>query len=61
VSRLVDQGLQALRAGRRDEARRAWEEALRLDPDNRALERDLRKLSGPVPPPLPSARKREAG
>jgi hypothetical protein len=94
VTRLVEQGVQALRAGRPDEARRAWEEALRLDPDNRALELDLRKLpasgslanpasgslanpasgslanpasgslaklSGAAPPPLPSARKREAG
>lgn len=44
VTRLVDEGYRALRAGRRDEARRAWEEALRLDPANRAVELNLKKL-----------------
>jgi CheY-like chemotaxis protein len=44
VARLIDEGFQALRAGRRDEARRSWEEALRLEPTNRMLELNLRKL-----------------
>jgi len=34
----------ALRAGRRDDARRAWEAALGLDPGNRMIELNLRKL-----------------
>ncbi len=44
VTRLIDEGFSALRAGRRDEARAAWEEALRLDPQNRMVELNLRKL-----------------
>ena len=48
VSRLVDEGFQALRAGRREDARRAWEAALGLDPDNRTLELNLRKLGAPT-------------
>jgi len=47
VSRLVDEGFQALRAGRREDARRAWEAALGLDPDNRSVELNLRKLGAP--------------
>jgi DNA-binding response OmpR family regulator len=47
VSRLVDEGFQALRAGRREDARRAWEAALSLAPDNRTLELNLRKLGAP--------------
>jgi response regulator of citrate/malate metabolism len=51
VARLIDEGFSALRAGRRDEARRAWEEAMRLDPQNRRIELNLRKLgAGAVPP-----------
>lgn len=49
VTRLVEEGWVALRAGRRDDARRAWEEALRLDPANRSLELNLKKL-GAEPP-----------
>lgn len=44
VSRLVDDGFRALRAGRREEAKRAWEAALALDPGNRMVELNLRKL-----------------
>ena len=48
VARLVDAGFTALRAGRRDEARRLWEDALRLDPGNRVIELNLRKLEGKI-------------
>ena len=44
VTRLIDEGFSALRAGRREDARRAWEDALRLEPGNRMLELNLRKL-----------------
>jgi len=44
VSRLVDDGFRALRAGRREEAKRAWEAALAIDPGNRMVELNLRKL-----------------
>lgn len=44
VTKLVDEGFSALRAGRRDDARRAWEAAFKLDPSNRMLELNLRKL-----------------
>jgi DNA-binding NarL/FixJ family response regulator len=44
VSLLVDEGFAQLRAGRRDDARAAWEKALRLDPGNRLIELNLRKL-----------------
>jgi len=46
VTRLIDEGFSSLRAGRREDARRAWEEALRLEPSNRMLELNLRKLGG---------------
>jgi CheY-like chemotaxis protein len=60
VARLLDEGFGALRAGRREDARRAWEEALRIDPQNRMLELNLRKLGGA--PPRPAANgAREAG
>lgn len=48
VARLVDEGWSSLRAGRRDDARRAWQAALALEPSNRMLELNLRKL-GPEP------------
>ncbi len=44
VSRLIDQGFASLRSGNRDEARKFWEEALKLDPSNRMIELNLRKL-----------------
>jgi CheY-like chemotaxis protein len=44
VSRLVDQGFAALRSGKRDDARKYWEEALKLEPANRMIELNLRKL-----------------
>jgi hypothetical protein len=46
VSRLIDEGFERLRAGRRDDARFAWEHALELDPSNKVLELNLRKLGG---------------
>lgn len=55
VSRFIDEGFAQLRAGRRDDARTAWEEALRLDPSNRPIELNLRKLSAA---PAPVAAKR---
>jgi hypothetical protein len=44
VSKLIDQGFASLRAGKRDEARKCWEDALKLDPTNRMIELNLRKL-----------------
>jgi DNA-binding NarL/FixJ family response regulator len=44
VSRLIDQGFAALRSGQRDDARKYWEEALKLEPTNRMIELNLRKL-----------------
>jgi hypothetical protein len=41
---LVDQGFAALRTGDAAEAKRLWTEALVLDPDNRAVRFNLRKL-----------------
>ncbi|AKC86035.1 tetratricopeptide repeat protein [Pseudoxanthomonas suwonensis] len=39
--------------GRREEARRYFEESRRLDPDNRSLRRALDKLQVTLPPPVP--------
>jgi serine/threonine protein kinase len=44
VSNLIDEGFSALRAGDRDTARRCWSEALDLDPSNRMIELNLRRL-----------------
>jgi DNA-binding response OmpR family regulator len=52
AARLIDEGWIALRAGKRDEARAAWEAALRIEPHNRAVELNLRKL-GAAPAPRP--------
>jgi DNA-binding response OmpR family regulator len=49
--RLIDEGFAHLRAGKRDDARRAWEEALRIDPSNRMVELNLRKLNAALPAP----------
>jgi DNA-binding response OmpR family regulator len=46
VPRLIDEGFAHLRAGRRDDAKKSWEEALRLEPSNRMIELNLRKLNG---------------
>jgi CheY-like chemotaxis protein len=58
VSRLIEEGFRALRAGRRDDARRSWEEAFGLEPTNRMLELNLKKLRTAVTLPPPS---RETG
>lgn len=44
VANLIDQGFAALRSGKRDDARKYWEEALKLEPTNRMIELNLRKL-----------------
>jgi DNA-binding response OmpR family regulator len=44
AARLVDGGFGALRAGNIEHARRCWQAAQRLDPDNRSIELNLRKL-----------------
>jgi hypothetical protein len=44
VATLIDEGFTALRRGERDTARRVWREALGLDPNNRMLELNLRRL-----------------
>ena len=41
---LIDRGFAALRAGNSSEAKRCWNEALALDPDNRSVQFNLRKL-----------------
>ncbi len=46
VHAVWDEGFARLRDGRREDARAAWEEALRLDPGNRVVELNLRKLAG---------------
>lgn len=44
ASALVDKGFAALRAGNLDEARQCWLAAKQMDPDNRSLDLNLRKL-----------------
>ncbi len=44
ISILIEQGFRALRRGEPDSARRAWSEALGLDPSNRTLALNLRRL-----------------
>jgi serine/threonine-protein kinase len=44
VATLIDEGFSALGRGEKDTARRVWKEALGLDPSNRALELNLRRL-----------------
>jgi hypothetical protein len=41
---LIDRGFAALRTGNSAEAKRCWNEALVLDPDNRSVQFNLRKL-----------------
>ena len=43
-SSLVDKGFAALRAGDLDEARQCWLAAKQLDPENRSIDLNLRKL-----------------
>jgi hypothetical protein len=45
VASLVEEGFAALRRGEPDGARRAWTEALWLDPGNRVLALNLRRLT----------------
>jgi len=44
ASSLVDKGFAALRAGKVEEARKCWLAAKELDPDNRSLDLNLKKL-----------------
>jgi Tfp pilus assembly protein PilF len=44
ASSLVDKGFAALRAGNVEEARKCWQSAKELDPDNRSLDLNLKKL-----------------
>jgi len=44
ASSLVDKGFAALRAGNVDEARQCWLAAKQLDPENRSLDLNLKKL-----------------
>ena len=41
---LVDKGFAALRGGKVEEARQCWLAAKELDPDNRSLDLNLKKL-----------------
>jgi CheY-like chemotaxis protein len=43
---LVDKGFAALRAGNIEEARQSWMAAKQLDPDNRSIDLNLKKLEG---------------
>jgi DNA-binding response OmpR family regulator len=44
AARLVDRGFASLRAGNTELARRCWQAAQRLDPDNRSIELNLKRL-----------------
>lgn len=44
VATLMDQGFSALRGGNREEARKFWQQALQIDPGNRRIELNLKKL-----------------
>lgn len=44
AARLVDRGFSALRSGNLSLARRCWQAAQRLDPENRSIELNLRRL-----------------
>lgn len=46
ASSLVDKGFAALRAGNIDDARECWLAAKQLDPENRSLDLNLKKLEG---------------
>jgi DNA-binding response OmpR family regulator len=46
ASSLVDRGFAALRAGNVEEARQFWLAAKKLDPENRSLDLNLKKLDG---------------
>ncbi len=48
-SSLVDRGFAALRAGNVEEARRFWLAAKKLDPENRSIDLNLRKLDSRAP------------
>lgn len=49
ASSLVDKGFAALRAGNVEEARQCWLAAKQLDPDNRSLDLNLKKLENRSP------------
>ena len=49
ASSLVDKGFAALRAGNAEEALQCWLAAKQLDPDNRSLDLNLKKLESRAP------------
>jgi two-component system, chemotaxis family, chemotaxis protein CheY len=49
ASSLVDKGFAALRAGNVEEARQCWLAAKQLDPENRALDLNLKRLDSRAP------------
>jgi serine/threonine-protein kinase len=48
ISALIDEGFLALKTGDRQTTRRCWREALALDPTNRRLDLNLRKLEAKI-------------
>ena len=48
ISALIDEGFLALKTGDRQSTRRCWREALALDPTNRRLDLNLRKLEAKI-------------